>query len=332
MKMEHLKYLNCPDCGGEFALSETQMGGKGGGRIQEGNLACTKCPAKYAIRGFIPRLIPGESNYADDFGFQWNKHYRTQYDSYSGVNVSEHRFFDETKWPRKMEGELILEAGSGSGRFTEHAVSTGAMVVSLDFSRAVEANYRNNGDQENLLIVQASIFKMPFKKAIFDKVLCIGVLQHTPAPEEAFLSLAQMLKKGGHLVVDAYERLPSWKHLMTTKYWVRPITRRISNEKLYHFCEKWVDLLWPVCKLSYKLTGRRTLSWFLLVADYRGVYPLSEEKLKEWSILDTFDMLAPEYDYPQTLSSVKKWYQKAGLERIDVRKGYNGIQGSGYKP
>ncbi|MSQ48408.1 MAG: hypothetical protein EXR78_08540 [Deltaproteobacteria bacterium] len=68
------------------------------------------------------------------------------------------------------------------------------------------------------------------------------------------------------------------------------------------------------------------------MADYRGVYPLSEEKLKEWSILDTFDMLAPEYDYPQTIRSVMGWYQKAGLTNIEVKKGYNGIQGSSYRP
>ena len=63
------------------------------------------------------------------------------------------RFFESSKWSRDLKGETILEVGSGSGRFTEHAVSTGAMVISLDYSIAVEANYASNGHNKNLLIV-----------------------------------------------------------------------------------------------------------------------------------------------------------------------------------
>jgi SAM-dependent methyltransferase len=329
MRKPHLKYLRCPECASEFDLDVQECEAE---RVKTGALNCKGCKTSFKIVKFIPRLVSSEFNYADDFGFQWNKHFRTQYDSYSGVKVSEERFFNETGWPRSMKGQVILEAGSGSGRFTEHAAVTGATVLSFDYSHAVEANYRNNGHFENLLIVQGSIFNMPFEKGFFDKVLCIGVIQHTPDPEAGFMALTQMLKPGGHLVIDAYERLPGWKHYFETKYWVRPITRRIPNEKLYQMCDKWVNFIWPVLRASYQVTGRRTLSWFLLVADYRGVYPLSEDKLKEWSVLDSFDMLAPEYDYPQTIASVTEWYQKAGLEQIEVKHGYNDIQGSGFKP
>jgi len=43
------------------------------------------------------------------------------------------------------------------------------------------------------------------------------------------------------------------------------------------------------------LRYRRTLNWMLLIADYRGILDLSEEQLKEWAILDTFDVLSPMY-------------------------------------
>jgi hypothetical protein len=68
-----------------------------------------------------------------------------------------------------------------------------------------------------------------------------------------------------------------------------------------------------------------------LISDYKGVYPLSDAKLKEWAILDTFDTLSPAYDKPQSLEKVKKWLEKAGLEKINVRYGYNGIEGRGIK-
>src|SRR6185437_11529200 len=123
----------------------------------------------------VPRFVPRE-NYASGFGLEWTKHARTQYDSYSGIRASELRFFGQTGWPRDLTGELILEVGSGSGRFTEQAVSTGATVVSLDYSYAVEANFASNGARSNLLIVQADIFAMPFRPNTFDRVFCFGVL------------------------------------------------------------------------------------------------------------------------------------------------------------
>jgi len=94
--------------------------------------------------------------------------------SYSGIPASEQRFFSQTGWPRDMRGELILEVGSGSGRFTEQAAKTGATVVSLDYSYAVDANHASNGARDNVLIVQADVFAMPFRPQTFDRLFCFS--------------------------------------------------------------------------------------------------------------------------------------------------------------
>ena len=52
---------------------------------------------------------------------------------------------------------------------------------------------------------------------------------------------------------------------------------------------------------------------------------------KEWSILDTFDMYSPEYDKPQTLKEVQRWFKEAGLKDVEVIYGPNGIVGKGKK-
>ena len=41
------------------------------------------------------------------------------------------------------------------------------------------------------------------------------------------------------------------------------------------------------------------------VSNYQGVYNLSDEQLKIWSLLDTFDGLSPKFDKPQKLKDVK---------------------------
>jgi cyclopropane fatty-acyl-phospholipid synthase-like methyltransferase len=92
--------------------------------------------------------------------------------------MSKTRFFAETNWDKEdLTGKNILEVGSGAGRFTQIILDhTNANLYSVDYSNAVEANYKNNGPHQRLQLFQASIYEMPFAKAQFDKVICIGVL------------------------------------------------------------------------------------------------------------------------------------------------------------
>ena len=151
MHEHHINYLVCPDCQGTLEIAQIQN--RENGAIEAGIIRCVVCKIEYPIVKHIPRFVPPE-NYASGFGLQWTLHYNTQYDSYTGTNISQKRFFEETNWQRELAGELILEVGSGSGRFTEQAASTEAMVISLDYSEAVDVNYAANGSKENVLIVQ----------------------------------------------------------------------------------------------------------------------------------------------------------------------------------
>ena len=155
MRIAHLKYLACPKCRGELTILKAQKVSQIS--IEVGVLQCSRCSKEFEIICHIPRFCFLE-NYASSFGFQWTKHAKTQYDSYTETNITETKFFNVTKWNRKLNGELILEVGSGSGRFTEQAASTGAFVVSMDYTSAVDVNNAINGDRDNVLIVQADIY------------------------------------------------------------------------------------------------------------------------------------------------------------------------------
>ena len=110
----------------------------------------------------IPRFVASE-NYASAFGAQWNMFPRTQLDSHSGVAVSESRLARcMCSELEKVAGKLVLEAGSGAGRFTEVLLKHGAQVHSFDFSNAVEANAANNGSSERLTLAQGDIRRIPF--------------------------------------------------------------------------------------------------------------------------------------------------------------------------
>jgi SAM-dependent methyltransferase len=283
----------------------------------DGELGCEGCGKKFPIIGGVPRFVPRE-NYASGFGLEWTKHARTQYDSYSGIPVSEQRFFGQTHWPRDMRGQFVLEVGSGSGRFTEQAANTGATVVSLDYSYAVDANYASNGARTNVLIVQGDVFAMPFRPGTFDRLFCFGMLQHTPDPARAFAALPVALKAGGVLCADIY-KATLFRTLFQTKYWVRPFTRNLNPERLYARVQTWVDFMWPLAGLIRKLPKGYAINWRLLVADY-SFLGLSGPMLKEWAYLDTFDMLAPRYDRPARIDGFRRWAQQATL--VDVEAEY----------
>jgi SAM-dependent methyltransferase len=327
MREEHLTHLCCPDCRAALSLEATKADKD---RIREGRLVCTACESAYPIRSFIPRFA-GNQNYAYGFGLEWNAHSRTQYDAHSGEPLSEHRFFDETRWPRDLEGEVVIEPGSGSGRFTEQAASTGAMVLSLDYSHAVDANYQSNGHRSNVLIVQGDILRMPFPYEHADKLFCFGVLQHTPDPHASFLSLPRHLKPGGRLVADIYAKTFA-KYVLGTKYWVRPITRRLPPDKLHAWVRNYIDVMWPVSRAVRRIPRiGPALNWRLLVADY-SPHVSDERSLKDWAYLNTFDMLAPRYDSPQTRTTMRKWCAEAGLTDVEVNYGHNGIEARGTRP
>jgi SAM-dependent methyltransferase len=291
-------------------------------RIIEGKLICRSCGATYAIVGGVPRFVPRE-NYASGFGLEWTRHARTQYDSYSGIPASERRFYEQTHWPRKLEGQLILEVGSGSGRFTEQAANTGATVVSFDYSYAVEANYASNGSRPNVLIVQADIFAMPFRPGTFDRLFCFGMLQATPDPATAFAALPRVMRAGGALCADIY-KATLFRAFVHTKYYVRPLTRRMDPERLYRRVCAWVDFMWPLASLIRRLPRGYSVNWRLLVADY-SFMGLEGAMLKEWSYLDTFDMLAPRYDRPARINAVRRWAQRANLQQVSTEYTPHGI-------
>jgi len=52
-----------------------------------------------------------------------------------------------------MKGKWVLDAGCGSGRFAEIALATGANVVALDYSSAIDACWNNLKENPNLYIV-----------------------------------------------------------------------------------------------------------------------------------------------------------------------------------
>ena len=124
------------------------------------------------------------------------------------------------------------------------------------------------------------------------------------------------------------------RYWLNSKYWVRPLARRLQPAALYRLTRAYVERVWPLATTVRRIPRiGPTLVWRMLVADYSREFPTaSDEQLREWAVLDTFDMLSPRYDYPQTAREFRSWHQSSGLEEIEVVRGHNGWEGRGKLP
>jgi SAM-dependent methyltransferase len=313
MHRSTLDVLRCPDCGSMLSLQgEDNMG-----EVETGTLICAGCTASYPIERGIPRFVPPK-NYADNFGVQWNLFKRTQLDSYSGQPISRNRFTSYTGWTEEqLCGRLVLDAGCGSGRFAEVALSLGARVIAIDFSNAVDAARENLGDKGEIDFVQADIDALPFAPGTFDAVYSLGVLPFTPDPGKSFRSLGRITAPNGRLCIDVYPA--GWKNIFFAKYWIRPITRRIGADTSLKLVRRLFSPLYRLSRLVSPIpVVGHYLRYLIPVVNYTDVYPLNDAQLREWALLDTYDMWAPAYDKPQTVATVRTWFRDAGFTDVEA--------------
>ena len=257
-------------------------------------------------------------NYTENFGLQWNMFDKTQFDNeIDGLDLSSRRFFAATRWDQEdLSGKFILEVGSGAGRFSKVVLEeTNAVLYSVDYSDAVTANYKNNNQiaPERFHLFQASVYEMPFPDNSFDKVFCFGVLQHTPDFYASVKALIRKVKPGGEVVVDFYP-IKGWWTKINAKYILRPITKRMSHKRLLKLIENNVDWLMSTYYILNRI-GLGFLTRFLPICNIAGSFPksLTKEKLREWTILDTFDQYSPEYDNPQRIADVVEMFEQYGV-------------------
>ncbi len=316
MNENFISRLRCPQTHQSLKLEASSVGGI----YAHDYLVSEDGQHRYPIRNCIVRFVP-ESNYADNFGMQWNHFSKTQLDSHSGVPISSDRFWKATGWnPSDMNDKWVLDVGCGAGRFAEVALNTGAHVVALDYSSAVDACWANLKHHKNLHVVQGDIYTLPFAPESFDFVYCLGVLQHTPNVKKAFAALPPMVVKGGYLCADVY-----WKRLqsiLNMKLLLRPMLKRVPQQRLFNFLARAVPIMLPISQfLGRSPVGGKILKRLIPVADYTGVHPLTDSQLNEWALLDTFDWFAPKYDNPQTARQIRKWFDEAGLLEVQVFHG-----------
>ena len=289
MKPAVLQWLRCPRCQNCLSLTGS-------------TLACGNEHA-YPVRNGVPRFVP-DAAYADSFSYEWQRFRTTQLDSHTGRSDSRDRLQASLNFPlEKLRGKLVLDVGCGVGRFGEIVHNYGGCYIGLDYSLAIDAAQSNIGHLDNVHLIQADLFALPLASDVFDLVICLGVLHHTPDPRRAFASLPRVLKPGGALSVTVYDA-GNKVYVMNSRFW-RRLTTRLPRRCLHALSYAAVPL--------YYLWTLPLVGWLL-----RSVAFISLERDWRWRVLDTFDWYSPRYQSWHTHHEVFGWYKENGLVEVEV--------------
>jgi len=225
----------------------------------------------------------------------------------------------------------VLEVGCGAGRFTEVLAATGASVTSVDLSSAVEANQDNFPQDQRHRVLQADVLRLPFAPGQYDVVFCLGVIQHTPDPEETIKKLYEQVRPGGWLVVDHYTYRLS--HFTKSAPLFRLVLRRMPPDEGLKCTERLVRTFLPMHRgVRKSRIAQALLSRVSPVLSYYHALPLDDELQRQWALLDTHDSLTDWYKHFRTRGQIRKILERLGAAEIWCEYGGNGVEARCRRP
>lgn len=211
-----------------------------------------------------------------------------------------------------FQDKVCLDVGCGSGRFTKMAAMCGAkMVIGCDLGESVETAREMTKSFNNVQIVQADIYSLPFKESV-DLAFAIGVLHHLPSPQQGFNGILATLKPKGEIIIWVYDKKNNKRAIYLYEP-LRKITTKIPKPVLKPFCHI------PAAMVQI-------LNWL-----YVGLKNIKLNKIAEFipfryysnfsynmKFNDSFDVLATPKSNYYTLEDIEKWFKDAGLKIKDI--------------
>ena len=230
--------------------------------------------------------------------------------------------------PADLAGAVALDGGCGMGRYMRVAARWGARVVGLDLSEAVRAARDLTADLPEVALVRGDLLRPPFPAGTFDHVYSLGVLDHTPDPRAAFLSLARLLKPGGRIAIWVY---PRERPLLE---WIMNAQRAVSTRLPVGMLLGLSRLMAPVGGWKRRLMASRNPAIGRAgVALHVLTIGVSMHPDPEVRVCDTLDWYAPRYLSRHSRAEVAGWFAEAGLVEVtDLADGqvfYHEGQGRG---
>jgi ubiquinone/menaquinone biosynthesis C-methylase UbiE len=107
-------------------------------------------------------------------------------------------------------GEVILDAGCGTGVFTLDILSIGSQVIGLDISLPMLIHARKKLKRYPFQTVLSNMLNLPFPESSFDKVVSVTAVEFMADAQGAVKELFRVTKRGGFIVLATLNSLSPW--------------------------------------------------------------------------------------------------------------------------
>ena len=111
---------------------------------------------------------------------------------------------------KPASGEMILDAGCGTGVFTCDIMSRGSLAVGFDISFPMLRRAREKSGGARFQPIRGDISNLPFRDESFDKVVSVTALEFITDAGSAVAELFRVTKKGGVIVVATLNSQGPW--------------------------------------------------------------------------------------------------------------------------
>lgn len=154
--------------------------------------------------------------------------------------------FDELLSGVDLVGVRLLDAGCGTGRFSERADRRGARVTSLDIGPML---LRRTRQRCATAPTCGDITRLPFASGAFDIVISSECIEHTPDPRSAVGEIIRVCRPGGLAVITCPNWTWRWSCAVAGVLGIRPY-QGLENWPGWFELRRWVREQGGTCEIS----------------------------------------------------------------------------------
>ncbi len=140
----------------------------------------------------------------------WPERYEAWFQTPIGALVKELELALVLEALAPRAGDQILDAGCGTGIFTEPMVATGARLIGLDISLDMLRPAVSRLPAQGFSAVSGTLLELPFPDGSFDHTVSVTALEFIEDGAGALAELLRVTRPGGRMVVATLNALSPW--------------------------------------------------------------------------------------------------------------------------
>ncbi len=249
-----------------------------------------------------------------DFDFEWTRFSSVGSEEFAQVFE---QYFDQIPSDAFRDSALVLDAGSGNGRWAYEVARRGPRVVAVDLGLSVELARDNTASTGRVAVVQADLRELPLLPRAFDWAFSLGVLHHIECPARALQQIVDVIRPGGTMLLYLYYALdnrgPAFRALFAGVDLVRRIFSISPRPVVFVFSALVAALVyWPLARASRLLAA-------LGASRLAGTIPLTYYRERTFRTMrnDSLDRFGTRVERRFTRMEITRLMLDAGL--VDVR-------------